>query len=270
MSPTNDFEPRSEASAESLQEMRMSFMAHLVELRRRFLYSFIAMVIAFLICWGFAAEIFDFLLQPLIKAAPEGELANMHNTDLAEPFFTLLKTALLAAVFLASPAIIYNVWKFVAPGLYPDEKRAAVPFVAGATLFFLLGASFCYYVVIPFGYAFLLGFSLEVSNPTLMIKDYFALTTKLLLGFGMVFELPVVTSLLSAVGVLTHRHLMQHWRIAVVAAFIIAAILTPPDVVTQLMLAAPLMLLYGISIAVAYVITKRRERRIAKELAELS
>ncbi|RAL20768.1 twin-arginine translocase subunit TatC [Lujinxingia litoralis] len=263
-------DPRSQASVESLHDMRMSFMGHLAELRRRFLFSFVALVIAFLVCWNFATDIFNFLLQPLINAAPEGELANMHNADLAEPFFTLLKTAILAAVFLASPAILFNIWRFVAPGLYPNEKRAALPFVFFGTLFFFLGASFCYFVVIPFGYAFLLGFSLEVSNPTLMIKDYFALTTKLLLGFGMVFELPVVTSFLSAVGLLTHRHLLKHWRIAVIAAFILAAILTPPDVVTQMMLAAPLILLYGLSILVAWFITTRRERRAARELKELS
>lgn len=270
MSDSKGLEPRSEAAAQSLQDVRMSFMSHLVELRRRVMFSFIALVIAFLICWNFAPQLFDFLLQPLIKAAPEGDLANMHNTDLAEPFFTLLKTAILAAVFLASPALLFNIWQFVAPGLYPDEKRAAMPFVLMGTVFFFIGASFCYYVVIPFGYAFLLGFSLDVSNPTLMIKDYFTLTTKLLLGFGMVFELPVVTSFLSAMGLLTHRHLIQHWRIAVVGAFIIAAILTPPDVVTQLMLAAPLLLLYGLSILSAYVITNRREKRLARELAELS
>lgn len=247
--------------AENLQDIRMSFLEHLGELRRRVVFSLIAVFIAFGICWLFVFEIFAFLQQPLLLAAPEEQSANLHQQDLAEVFFTLLKTALLAAVFAASPVVLYNIWKFVAPGLYPNEKRAVLPFIFMGTLFFFLGASFCYYLVIPLGYGFLFDFSAEIADPVLMIESYFALTIKLLLAFGIVFELPVATYFLSAIGVLTHRHLIKQWRIAVVVSFLLAAMLTPPDVLTQMLLAGPMIILYAISIGVAWFQTRRRERR---------
>lgn len=243
-----------------LEDLRMSFLDHLGELRRRLIFSLIAVGIAFGICWFFVAEIFDFLQQPLILAAPQEHMAALHQADMAEVFFTALKAALLAAVFLASPVVLYQIWKFVAPGLYPDEKKAVLPFLILGTLFFFTGAAFCYYVVIPLGYGFLFDFSESFADPVLMIQDYFSLTTKLLLAFGIVFEMPVATYFLSSVGLVTHRMLIDQWRIAVVVSFVLAAILTPPEVVTQVLLAGPMILLYGLSIAVAYVQTRRRER----------
>ncbi len=253
---------------ESLDEVRMSFLSHLAELRRRLIYCLIAVFAAFLICWYFRIEIFEFLKAPLVIAAPEADLADLHQRDLAEVFFTLLKSSLLAAVFLASPFLLYQIWKFVAPGLYPREKKAVLPFMFLGTLFFFTGAAFCYYLVIPLGYNFLYEFSADLAEPTLMIKDYFSLTTKLLLAFGLVFEMPVATLFLSGVGAITHHFLLKHWRIAVVAAFILAAMLTPPDIITQVMLAGPMIVLYLISIGIAYTQTKRRERRQAALDAE--
>lgn len=250
-----------------LDDVRMSFLGHLAELRTRVIYSLAAVLVAFLITWHFRIEIFDFLQQPLIQATPDAEKSTLHQQDLAEVFFTLLKACLMASVFASAPVLLYQIWKFVAPGLYPDERRAVIPFLTLGTLFFFLGAAFCYYLVIPLGYQFLYNFSEPVAEPVLMIQAYFSLTIKLLLAFGLVFELPVASMFLSAVGLLTHRHLIKYWRFAVVAAFIIAAMLTPPDVITQLLLAGPMLLLYTISIAIAYVLTTRRERRLANEEA---
>ena len=254
------------ADVQGLDDVRMSFLAHLAELRRRLLIALAAVLIAFLGAWHFRIELFHFLQQPLLAAAPEAQMATLHQQDLAEVFFTLLKTAGLAAIFAASPVILYQIWKFVAPGLYPNERRAVIPFLTLGTFFFFLGAAFCYYIVIPLGYQFLYDFSAPVADPVLMIQAYFSLTIKLLLAFGIVFELPVVTMFLSAVGLLTHRALIKQWRIAVVVAFIIAAMLTPPDVITQALLAGPMILLYMLSIAIAYFFTKRRERREAPSL----
>ena len=247
---------------EGLQDAHMSFLGHLGELRQRLVYSIVAVFIAFGVCWFFVEELFIFLQQPLVEAArATGHEAssNLHYADVTEEFFTMLKTAALAAIFAASPAVFYNIWKFVAPGLYPNEKRAVLPFMLFGTLCFFAGAAFCYYVVIPLGYGFLFDFS-DVSQPMLMINEYFGTTTKLLLAFGVVFQLPVVTYFLSAVGILTHRILIKQWRIAVVVAFILAAMLTPPDVITQALLAGPMILLYVISVVIAYVQTRRRER----------
>lgn len=248
-------------NATNLADVRMSFLEHLGELRRRVVFSLIAVVIAFGICWLFVFDIFEFLKQPLVIAAPEAHQANLHQLDLAEVFFTLLKTAILAAVFVASPAVLYQIWKFVAPGLYPNEKRAVIPFILMGTVFFFLGAAFCYYIVIPLGYGFLFEFSADIADPVLTIEHYFSLTIKLLLAFGIVFELPVATYFLSAVGIVTHHTLIKQWRIAVVVAFVLAAMLTPPDVLTQALLAGPMILLYGFSIGIAWFQTRRRERK---------
>lgn len=257
-------ENEEELSQEEQLEAQMSFLDHLAELRRRIVYGLIAIAIGFGICWFWITDIFLWLLLPLQIAAPEMDLAQMHHKDLAEPFFTLLKLGIVGGIFVGSPVLLFNIWKFIAPGLYPNEKKFVAPFVVMATFFFFLGASFCYFIVIPFGYRFLLDFSLQVSQPTLMMSEYMSLTLKLLLGFGIVFEMPVVSMFLSGVGIITHRTLLKHWRVAVVLSFIVAAMLTPPDVVTQAMMAGPLIVLYAISVAIAFFFTKRRERQLAK------
>jgi sec-independent protein translocase protein TatC len=248
-------------------EARMTVLEHLSELRRRVTYALIACVIGFAISWIFVEVIFDWLMIPLQKASADAQLAEMHHKDLAEPFFVLLKTAIFAGVFLAAPAILYQIWAFIAPGLYDHEKKMAVPFIVLATLFFVGGASFCFFLVMPYGYEFLLDFSSPVSKPELMMNEYLALTTKLLLGFGFIFEMPVFSMFLSGIGVLTHRHLLKFWRYSVVIAFIIAAMLTPPDVVTQTMMAGPLVFLYFVSVGVAWFFTTRREKREAEQAA---
>ena len=254
----------------NIEQSSMGFLDHLGELRRRVVYSLIGLTLAFGVCWLFREQIYDFLKLPLTVAANNAEadeaVAALHQQDLTEVFFVLLKASLLASVFASAPIILYNIWKFVAPGLYPNEKKAVVPFILMGTFFFFIGGAFCYIVVIPFGYQFLFDFSAHYADPVLMIDDYFSLTIKLLLAFGIVFQLPVVTYFLSSIGILTHRILLEQWRIAVVIAFILGAILTPPEVMTQALLAGPLILLYFFSVLIAYVQTTRRERREQEEL----
>ncbi|MEM1347087.1 MAG: twin-arginine translocase subunit TatC [Myxococcota bacterium] len=266
---STDFEAHMDAEDEEAGG-EMTLLEHLAELRRRVVYSFIAVAVGFGVSWTWVEDLFTFILVPLEAAAPEAGMGQINYKDLTEPFFTLIKTAIIAGVFLAIPVILYQIWKFVAPGLYKHERRLALPFVAIASAFFFVGASFCYYFVMPYGFEFLFKFSQGVdANPTLMMSEHYNLAIKLLLAFGIVFEMPVAAMFLSAVGVITHRTLIEYWRISVVVAFIFAAMLTPPDIGTQLAMAIPLIVLYGISIGVAYVFTTRRERRDEAIMDEL-
>jgi len=257
--PLDGFDPHAEA--------RMTVLEHLAELRRRVGWALLGVVIGFAFSWAFVEHVFEYLLEPLKNATADQTLSEMHHKDLSEPFFVLLKTAMFSGVFFAAPWILLQIWLFVAPALYDNEKKLAIPFTILAGLFFYGGSAFCFYLVMPLGYEFLLNFSLEVSKPELMMNEYLGLTTKLILGFGFIFELPVFAMFLSGIGVLTHRHLLKFWRYAIVLAFIVAAILTPPDVVTQTMMAIPLCILYFISVGVAWFFTTRRERAAALEQA---
>lgn len=263
---TSDPEMVGEPQLDPYAEARMTVLEHLSELRSRVVKCLIAVAIGFGIAWIFVEPLFNILLMPLQAAAPElgAELVDMHHKDIAEPFFVLLKTAIFAGVFMSAPVILYQIWAFIAPGLYPEEQSMAIPFVILSTLFFVGGASFCFFMVMPLGFEFLLKFSLAVSTPELMMNEYLSLATKLLLGFGFVFEMPVFAMFLARIGVITHVHLLNGWRYAMVGAFIIAAMLTPPDVITQVMMAVPLVILYFVSVAVAYYFTKQREKKAAK------
>jgi len=241
---------------ESLDEAKMGLLEHLAELRQRLVYSVICVTVGFVAAWFVHEQLFEWMLVPLQQGAPELDAAKMHHKDLAEPIYVFLKLSLLAGTILAAPGILYNIWKFIAPALYENERRLIWPFVIFGTIFFLLGASFCYFIVLPYGYNFLLEFSQPVSDPTLMMQDYFAITTKLMFGFAVIFELPVFSMFLAIMGVITHRTLLEYWRYAFVASFLLAALLTPPDIITQSMMAGPLALLYGLSIFVAWFFSK--------------
>jgi len=247
------------------EEARMSILEHLADLRIRIIYSTIWFALGFVVCWMFHEPLFEFLWDPLIAGADqlESEVSRdaveaMHHKDVTEPIYVFLKVSALGGGFLAAPGIFYNIWRFIAPGLYPSEKRLVAPFVFFATLFFFAGAAFCYAVVLPYGYRFLLGFT-NVSDPQIMMSEYFSTTTKLLFGFGVIFELPVFSAFLSKIGVITHRTLLEYWRYAVVAAFLLAALLTPPDIVTQAMMGGPLLVLYTLSVGVAWFFTSDDE-----------
>lgn len=238
---------------------KMSFLEHLDELRRRMLYSAIALLVAFLSCWAFAPEIFTVLERPLTQyLAPGDKLA---FTRVAAPFFLYMKVAFLAGIFLASPVILWQVWAFISPGLYKKERRLAAPFIIFATLFFVAGGYFGYRTVLPMACHFFVELGKDFKQ-VITVDDYFSFASKLLLGMGAVFETPILIFFLSRLGIVTPGFLLRKFKYAVVAIFIIAAIITPtPDMVTQSALAVPMVLLYLLGIAIAYVFGKKEERK---------
>ena len=240
----------------ALDDRTMPLLGHLQELRGRLIKSFLAIGIAFLPAYAGASELFTFLTHPLLTATAEAP--TIVGLGPAEAFFTKLKVAFIAGLFLASPALFYQFWQFVAPGLHQHEKRYVIPFVTFGTLFFVLGAGFCYHMVLPVAYAFFLAEYKTIGvQPTLRISEYLSFTARMLLAFGVTFELPVLAFFFTRIGLITHQSLLGFFRYAVVIIFIVAAVLTPgPDVASQLLLAGPLVLLYILSIGVAYVFGK--------------
>jgi sec-independent protein translocase protein TatC len=237
-------------------DARMPLTAHLEELRWRLVRAMVAIGIAFAVSWWFADRLFDVLVAPLRALDPGRDL--VIGTGLTEAFFTKLKVAFIAAVFVASPVVFYQAWRFVAPGLYDSERRVAVPFAVAATFFFFLGAGFCYAAVFPLGFRFFLEEYASVgATPQLRMSEYLSFASRMLLAFGVTFELPVVTFFLARIGVVTHRTLLSGFRYAFVAIFVAAAVLTPgPDVASQMLMAGPLLLLYGASIGIAWLVQR--------------
>ncbi len=238
-------------------EDKIPFTAHLEELRKRLITCFIAVGIGFAISYGFKERLFQILTQPLISVMKQGD--TLIYTGLPEAFFTFLKVSFLAGFILASPVIIYQFWMFVAPGLYDREKRLLVPIVFLSTLFFVGGALFGYFIVFPYGFEFFLGFATESIRPMPSMKEYLSFSAKLLLAFGLVFELPLVITFLARLGIVTVPFLKKNRKYAILLFFVGAAILTPPDVVTQVMMALPLMVLYEVSIVGARIFGKKKK-----------
>jgi sec-independent protein translocase protein TatC len=234
----------------------MPLTAHLEELRWRIVRALVAVAVAFVVCYGFADALFAFLFRPL--TALRANQPSAYGVGLTEAFFTKLKVAFVAAVFVASPAVFFQAWRFVAPGLYQSEKRLALPFAAAASLFFGLGAAFCYWMVFPVAFKFFLDEYASIHAEALpTMTEYLSFTSRMLLAFGVTFELPVVTFFLARIGILTHRTLLGSARYAIVVIFIVAAVLTPgPDVASQLLMATPLLVLYAISIGVAWLVAR--------------
>jgi sec-independent protein translocase protein TatC len=238
------------------EESKLPFTAHLEELRKRLIVCFIAVGIGFVISYGFKEYLFHILVNPLIKVMQPGE--SLIFTGLPEAFFTYLKVAFLAGLMLAAPVIIYEFWIFVAPGLYDKEKRLLLPIVFLSTFFFIGGALFGYFLVFPWGFKFFLGFATETIRPMPSMKEYLGFSAKLLLAFGLVFELPLVITFLARLGVVSVDFLKKNRKYALLLFFAGAAVLTPPDVVTQIMMALPLMLLYEIAIIGARIFGKKK------------
>lgn len=235
------------------EDATMPLTAHLEELRWRIVKAMVVVTIAFAGCYAYSDHVFELLTRPL--TALGDSRVQLIGTGVTEAFFTRLKVSLIAAVFVASPAIFHQAWGFVAPGLVAKERRLAIPFVIAATLFFVSGAVFCYVLVFPVGYAFFLE---EYANigvaPQIRISEYLSFAARMLFAFGITFELPVVTFFLARLGIVTHRTLIGGLRYAIVGIFIVAAVLTPgPDIASQMLMAGPLLLLYILSIGVARV-----------------
>jgi len=243
-----------EAGAE-LEASRMPFMAHLAELRRRMVWAAVAAGAGTLTAMPFQEYLLRFMVEPLKAVLPEGQ--RLIYTALPEAFFTYLKLSILAGVLLALPVIFYQIWSFVAPGLYRHEKRYAVGFVVSSSLLFFGGAVFGYLVVFPFGFKFFVGFGNDLIQPLPALKAYFSFSLRLLIAFGAVFELPIVIFFLSRMGVVDHRFLRKNYKWAVLLTFVVGAIFTPPDVLTQIMMAVPLLALFEISIWVAKIFGKK-------------
>lgn len=236
-----------------MEDVKLPLTAHVEELRGRLIKSLIAVGIAFLACYAAVEPIMNWLIAPLRALDPSK--VQVIGTGLAEAFFTKLKVAFFASVFVASPVIFYQIWKFVAPGLYEHERRYVKPFVFFATFFFVAGAYFCYRFVFPTAFGFFIDeyASVEIA-PFLRISEYLTFVSRMLLAFGVVFELPVFTFFLARTGMVTYKMMLSAWRYSMVGICIVAAVLTPgPDVASQMLMATPLVVLYGASIVVAYL-----------------
>ncbi len=235
----------------------MPLTEHLEELRWRIIKCIIAIAIGFACSYAFSKRIFEFIISPLIKVMPPG--GHLIYTSLPEAFLTYLKVSFLSGFVLAVPVILYQSWKFVMPGLYENERKYVLPFVFVATIFFIVGAAFAFFVVFPFGFKFFLGFSTDKITALPSLREYLNLVTKLIIAFGITFELPVIVYFLARMGIVTYSMLARKRQYAVLVIFIVAAILTPPDVISQILLAVPLLLLYEVSVWVAYAVGKDRK-----------
>lgn len=251
-----------------IDDTRAPLMTHLIELRRRLIWSFLALGIAFAVCFHFADHIFAFLAQPLVEAFGKGQ-GKLIYTKLYEAFFVQIRVALFAAFFLAFPIIASQLWAFVAPGLYAKEKKAFLPFIIATPALFLLGGALAYYFVMPTAFTFFLQYEGNLGGiqqeALPAIGDYLSLVMHFILAFGIAFLLPILLMLMERAGLVTRLQLKRGRRYAILIAFIIAAIATPPDVVSQFMLAIPLILLFELSLVAIWFTERRRARTAASE-----
>ena len=237
----------------------MTFLEHLDELRKRIFYSFIALILAVIPAWFFSKDVYKILARPVTQFLPQGE--KLVFTSLPDPFMLYIKVSFLIALFATSPFIFYQFWKFIAPGLYQKEKKYVIPFVFFTTFFFTAGALFGYFIVFPFACRFFLQQGAEFKA-MITIDQYFKLVLRLLLAIALVFELPTLIFFLSRMGLVTSKWMIRNFKYAVLAVFIIAAIITPtPDMITQSIVAVPMLILYGISILVAFFGEKRKKKK---------
>ncbi len=240
----------------------MTFLEHLEDLRKRLFYSACAIVIGFVPCWIFAKQLYAILARPVTQYLPAG--TKLAYTTLTAPFMLYLKTAFTASIFFTSPFIFLQVWYFVAPGLYQKEKKYVVPFVVMTTLFFAIGAVFGYYVVFPFACRFFLGMGKDFT-PVIAVDKYFGFALQVLLGIAATFETPTLVYILSKMGLVTANWMIRNFKYAVLVIFVIAAIITPtPDWVTQSIVALPMLILYGISILIAFIVGRNKEKARAQ------
>lgn len=238
---------------------RMSFLDHLDELRKRLTHAIVALLVGFAGAFAFAARAQDFVMKPLIATLPPG--SHFVFTEPGEGFFLQLKIAAILGLIIASPYVMWQVWQFIAPGLYSNEKRFAVPFVLGTSVLFTSGAAFSHYIVFPAAFDFFGSF--QTDNVVFMprIAPVFGMYAWLLLAMGIIFQMPMLVMVLARMGLVTARFLAKHFKYAILIIFIVAAVATPsPDPISQTVVAAPMIVLYVVSIGVAWVFQKRRNR----------
>jgi len=246
----------------------MSFLEHLDDLRKRILYSAIAVIVAAIPAWFFHEEIFDILARPVRQYLPEGE--DLAVTTLPEAFMVYLKVSILTAIIVTSPFIFYQLWKFVAPGLYQKEKKYVTPFIFFTTIFFCSGVLFGYYIAFPFACSFFLKFSADFKS-VIKVDNYFSLAFMSILGIALVFELPTLAFFLSQMGLITSRWMIKNFKYAVLVIFIIAAIITPSaDQLNQCILGFPMLALYGLSILIVSIVEKKAKAGSIEPLASVS
>lgn len=243
-----------------MPDVELPLTGHLAELRTRLGLALLAVAVAFTFCYPQSATLFHFLEAPLRDSAEAANLKfQIVGTGVAEAFFTRIAVSAIAAFVLALPVVLYQLWRFIVPGLESREASYAKWFVLFGTIFFLSGAAFCYLIVFPVGFPFFLQEYESIGvDAVLRIGEYLSFTSQMMLAFGVTFEMPVVVFFLARAGMVTHRMLIDHGRYAILAIFIVAAILTPPDAASQMMMAIPLLLLYLLSIGVAYMFAKER------------
>ena len=238
-------------------DVPMSIIGHLNELRRRLFRIVIIVVLGFVAFYGVSEQLYAFLSAPLQACMPEG--SKLIYTSPQGAFFTYMKVALVASLFGTSPFSFYQIWAFIAPGLYREEKRAVLPLAFFSSVFFLAGAAFCFFLVFPIAFQFFMGFATDTIVPMISVEEYLSFALKLLIAFGVVFEMPLFAYFLSRFGILTPAFMRRSRRYAVLAIFIVAAILTPPDVFSQCLMALPMLLLYEVSIYVSAMAYRKKE-----------
>jgi len=262
--------------ADTAQDRKMPLFDHLVELRQRLVYSAVAFIICFIVGFALAEDIFAFLVRPLAQefAKMGVDQGRLIFTALHEAFFTYVKVGFFAGLFVSFPVIAVQIYMFVAPGLYRQEKRAFLPFLIATPVLFVIGAATVYYFIMPVAWDFFIGFQRPGGEADLAIElepkvnEYLSLVMRLIFAFGLAFELPVVLTLLARVGLTSSKALARNRRYAIVLAFVAAAILTPPDPISQISLALPIIFLYEVSILCAKMIERKREQREAERDGE--
>ena len=236
----------------------MTFLEHLEELRQRLVRALVYLAGGFAVCWIFHEQIFQFLVQPMRAA---GFKDRFLVTGPAEAFFLYMKMSFFVGIFLAAPFVLYEIWAFISPGLYKNEKAWAIPFVGMGSVFFTAGALFGHYILFPMTFRFLIGFSGADMQFLPRVDEYWSFYSWFLLGLGLVFQIPVIIFVLARIGLVTAPMLLKAWKFAILASFIVAAIVTPtPDVVTQTALAAPMIGLYLLGVLVAWLFGKKRKK----------